>query len=123
MINANKNFIIYHRHLSSSTSSTCGFADLEPDGLGEGRRNGVSDLPVFLCDPPVKLVIVRKSLTPGALPDGHDSVVFRVQHLTLFAGRIRTGDGGAEMPAPVNPAEASGPVVVSVGGVTQTPRN
>ena len=47
-------------------------SDGEPEGLAQGGRHRVTDLPVLLNRGSVKLVGVGKALAPGALSDRHN---------------------------------------------------
>lgn len=49
------------------------------------------------------------------------AVLLRVQHAALLAHRLRVGDDGAEEAVPLEPPVETGPVVVPVPSVGQTP--
>ena len=63
-----------------------------------------------------KLVGVRESLGPCALPHGDQPVLVRVQHSALLPHRLWIGDGGRKEPVIFNSAIEASPLVVTVAG-------
>jgi len=78
---------------------------------------------VLVQDVSVQVEVIRKSLRPGTLTNGHHSGLFWVQNPTLLAHRLGVSHGGGEEPIPGDSAVQAGPVVVPVGGVRQAPGN